>query len=167
MKGVGLTVAVGDDHNFNLNLQFRRVGPAINETIRTGGTFTLRGEPVVVKIATCLDYSASRSMYGKRSNSSPHSLKLHPHLIIDVCDNAPFSEIDAAIERAMPWVPSPVGDEPLHHLFDTFPAKCSRCSYKVGSATEQDANIATALAIRSIKTKAGKAAWAARVKVHC
>ena len=168
MKGVGLTVAVGDDHNFNLNLQFRRIGPSINETIRTGGTFTLRGEPVVLKIATCLDYSASRSMYGMRSNSSPHSLKLHPHLIIEMPDDSSWAKIDTEINTKMPWCSSPAdGKLCNHHLFTTFPARCSRCTYTVGSQIEQDANIATALALRSIKTKAGKAVWAKLVKIHC
>ena len=166
-KGAGLTVAVGDDHNFNLNLQFRRVGPAINRTISTGGMFTLRGMPIRLAISTCLDYSASRSMYGMRSNSSPHSAKLHPHLIVEVKADAAWGVIDTAIDVAMPWCPRPSQAPPRNHLFNEFPAKCKYCSYTVGSEAEQDANIAVALAMRSVKTKAGKVAWAARVKVFC
>ena len=167
LKGAGLTVAVGDDHNFNLNLQFRRIGPAINKTISTGGTFTLRGKPIRMDISSCLDYSASRSMYAKRSNSSPHSSKLHAHLIIEVSVAAPWLEIDKAIDKAMPWCPRPSTSVPLNHIFETFPSKCTRCTYKVGSEEEQDENIITALAMRGVKTKAGKKAWAARVKVFC
>ena len=167
MKAAGLTVAVGDDHNFNLNLQFRRVGPAINHTIRTGGKFMLRCVPIIVEINNCLDYSASRSLYAKRTNSSPHSLKLHPHLIIDTPAEAEWPIIDATIDEAMPWCPSPADTcGKLNHLFSSFPARCDRCPYKVGSEAEQDANIAMALAMRSVKTKAGKKAWAARVAVH-
>lgn len=31
MKGVGLAVAMGNDHNENLGVVFQRLGPAINE----------------------------------------------------------------------------------------------------------------------------------------
>ena len=167
LKGVGLTVAIGDDHNFNLNLQFRRIGPAINVTINTGGDFTLRGQPITVDFSTCLDYSATRSMYGMRSNSSPHSSKLHGQLIIDTKSDASWKEIDAEIEKKMPWCQKPSVATCRNHIFSVFPAKCGCCPYKVGSEEEQDSNITTALAMRGVKTKAGKAAWAARVKDHC
>ena len=33
LKGVGLALAMGDDHNYNLALVFKRLGPAINQAI--------------------------------------------------------------------------------------------------------------------------------------
>ena len=38
LKGVGLAVAMGDDHNSNLALVFRRLGPDINAAIAQGHT---------------------------------------------------------------------------------------------------------------------------------
>ena len=101
LKGVALSVGMGDDHQPNLVKMFgHRLGAAINSYLPPNPprTVPFRGCQLPVRIRTCLDHSASRSMNGMRSNASPHSTKLHPHLEIEAPPDASWQQIDALIE---------------------------------------------------------------------
>ena len=152
---------MGDDHNANLALVFRRLGPDINAAIAQGHTVRnysrlattylgiylaitsspyyaitqvrLHGRDVPVRISTCLDYSATRSMYGMRSNASPHSLELDPHMIILAPEGASWPTINELIQKELPWRELPRANKPLNHLADKFPFKCSRCQFRCRS----------------------------------
>jgi hypothetical protein len=130
LKGVGLATALGDDHNPNLDLIFKRLGSGINAYFSGEKTVQLFGRPVPARGATCLDYSASRSVAALRSNSSPHALKLHAHLIIEAPPEATMPEVATLILAKMPWR-QPSITRPLNHCATKFPWGCSRCDYKV------------------------------------
>ena len=166
LKGTGLCVARGDDHNANLARIFANLGPDINSYITSTRHVEVQGRSVPVDLATCLDYAASRSMPGLRTNASPHSLTLSILLVIDAPQGSSWAHIKKLILKKMPWR---VFDDahPLNHVAPHFPWKCSRCAYTVASEAEQDERIQAALALDSITTPAGKKATAARVKVHC
>ena len=167
MKGVGLSVAIGNDHNQNLQLQFKTLGVKINRAIEEGGWVLLQGRSVPYKVRTCLDYSASRSVNGMRSNSAPHSLKLHPHLEIIAPAAAPWKKVKKLLEKKLPWREfNP--DVPLNHLSNgVFPFGCSRCPYTAADEEEEAENVANHLAMTAMKGAAATKATAARVKAHC
>ena len=72
-------------------------------------------------------------MYGMRVNSSPHSLKLHPHLIIEAPVGATWTIVQKLLQKQMPWREPPAADKPLNHLADKFPFKCLKCAYRCQS----------------------------------
>ena len=166
LKGTGLAIASGDDHNANLSRLFVNFTPAINKYIETGATVTIGGRDIPVDIATCLDYSAARSMPGLRSNGAPHSVKLTISQIIEAPKGSTWAQIKALLVRKLPWR---TFDEkkPLNHVAPQFPWGCSRCAYKVESAEEQQDNMQAAAALNAIVSPAGKVATAKRVKTHC
>ena len=167
MKGVGLSVAIGNDHNPNLALQFKTLGVAINRAVEEGGSVTLMGRSIPYKVDTCLDYSASRSMNALRSNSAPHSKELDPHMEISAPKDATYKKVAKLLQKKLPWREfNP--DIPLNHISNgVFPFTCSRCPYTAASEEEEATNIANALALDSLKGVAGTKATAARVKRHC
>ena len=69
-------------------------------------------------------------MAGMRCNSSPHSPELHPHLIIEAPEGAEWPVIVKQLQKKLPWREAPPADKPLNHIANTFPFKCSRCSYR-------------------------------------
>ena len=72
LKGSGLAVAVGDDHNPNLDLIFGDgLGEQINSAIVNGATVQLRGRAVPIELLGCFDLSAARSVKARRTNASP------------------------------------------------------------------------------------------------
>ena len=166
LKGTGLCVASGDDHNANLARIFVNLGPNINEYLTSTQQVELQDRSIPVEVVTGLDYSASRSMLGLRTNACPHSLKLSISLVIEALPGSTWAQIKKLILKKMPWR---VFDDkrPLNHIAPHFPWMCSRCPYSVSSAEEQDERIQAALALNSVTTPAGKKATAARVKVHC
>ena len=167
MKGIGLSVAIGNDHNHNLSLQFKQLGVAINQAIEQGGFVTLFGRRIPYKVVTCLDYSASRSMNALRCNSAPHTKELDAHMVIKASAGASWKRIVKLLQKKLPWrVYDP--DLPLNHISNgVFPFNCSRCPYTCADEEEQDTNIANALALGAVTGVAGKKATALRVKTHC
>ena len=99
----------------------------------TSSQVRLHGRDVRVRISTCLDYAATRSMYGMRVNSSPHSLKLHPHLVIEAPKGAKWAIVQSLIHKEMPWRELPAANKPLNHVATSFPFKCLRCPYRCRS----------------------------------
>ena len=168
MKGVGLCVAKGDDHNANLALQFKRLGPAINLAIDEGGSVNLHGRRVPYIVNTGLDYSASRSINALRSNAAPHSAALDPHLVIEVKEGASYQLIKKTLEQKLPWRDYDV-KKPLNHIAPggKFPWNCSRCDYAVANQEEEDANIQAHIKLCAVKTLKGKRDTAARTAKHC
>ena len=69
-------------------------------------------------------------MNGMRCNSSPHSLKLQPHLIIEVRVGTSWASIAKLLQKKLPWRELPPADKPLNHIANTFPFKCPRCPYR-------------------------------------
>ena len=177
MKGVALAVGMGDDHNPNLTRMFgHRLGQEISAHLpyspSTGrcGFVTLKGQRLPVRVSTCLDHSASRSMNGLRSNASPHSRQLHPHLEIPTPTDATWPDIKAAIQRKMPWRDDSDAQHCcLAHFAPVFPWKCPAqgCGYCVQDEAEQHSNIEAMMAMRDDKTDKGVKAWAKRVAAHC
>ena len=167
MKGVGLSVAIGNDHNHNLSLQFKRLGVKINRAIEEGGTVLLMGRQIPYRVATCLDYSASRSMNSLRSNAAPHSVKLDPHMEIKAADGASWKKVEKLVQKKLPWREFDPA-LPLNHISNgDFPFHCSRCSYAAATEEEEAENIAHSLALNAMKGVKAKADTAARVKIHC
>ena len=170
LKGAGLAVAVGDDHNPNLDLIFGDgLGTEINAAIANGTTVQLRGKAVAVNIVGCFDLSAARSVKARRSNASPWSNKLVPELIIEAPRDADMDTIEELILREMPLLGAGGEEEEakLSHMAPSFPWSCSRCSYTVQSQTEENDNIDEMKEVRAMKSRKGRAAWAKRVKLHC
>ena len=170
LKGVALAVGMGDDHQPNLLKMFghRLLATAINSYLSPNPprTVPFRGRQLPVCLRTCLDHSASRSMNGVRSNASPHSLKLHPHLEIEAPPDATWPQVYSLIQQAMPW--RDLSRTPaLAHFAPKFPWRCPCCSYSVQTPEEQERNIDEMRAARSDKTKKGKDAWVKRVARFC
>eukprot|EP00966_Prymnesium_polylepis_P126196 2918294-Prymnesium_polylepis.1 len=66
----------------------------------------------------------------------------------------------------MPFL-STTSEAELSHFAPSFPWSCPCCPYKVTDQAEQDDNVAEMEEARAMKSKKGRAAWAARVKQHC
>ena len=120
MKGTGLCVASGDDHNLNLSRIFQNLGPEINKYIKLAFYVKVGGRYVRVEVVVCLDYSAARSVLGLRSNASPHSRMLSISLVIEAPKGSSWAKIKALILKKLPWR---IFDDakPLNHLATSFP----------------------------------------------
>ena len=160
-KGAGLAVAVGDDHNPNLDLIFGAgLGRDINGAIKNGATVQLHGRAVPIKIIGCFDLSAARSVKARRTNASPWSNALVPELIINANQDADMDAIEKLILEKMPLLGEGGEEEEakLSHFASSFPWSCSRCDYMVADQQEEDDNVAEMKEARSAKSKKGRGA---------
>ena len=161
-KGAGLAVAVGDDHNPNLDLIFGAgLGRDINGAIKNGATVQLHGRAVPIKIIGCFDLSAARSVKARRTNASPWSNALVPELIINANQDADMDAIEKLILEKMPLLGEGGEEEEakLSHFASSFPWSCSRCDYMVADQQEEDDNVAEMKEARSAKSKKGRSGW--------
>ena len=94
MKARVLAIGRGDDHSENINAVLScGLRDSIESNIRETKCVKFLGRLVPVRIATCLDFVASRNMANRRSNAPVHSLALSFMTIVEAPANAPWPAV--------------------------------------------------------------------------
>ena len=158
--------ANSDDHYPALHDCLRTLGPAVNAAHR--GELLLSNLRRIL-ILWCLDLSASRSLYGRRTNVSPHTEKIEPHLVLPHPANITWAAADAAIGRAMPWLNVGVLHLDAHAPTDgELPFHCKRagCGLTLENADEREAYLQGIAAARANRSRSGIKAYAKVVAAH-
>ena len=169
IKARVLALARGNDHSENL-CQVLSCGlrSSIESYIRETKCVTLNGRLIPVRIATCLDYVASRAMAIRRSNAPVHSHDLAFASIIEAPAASTWPQIEAVLQRKAPWaVWDP--EKPLNHIPTHYPWRCpvTCCDYHVESKEEQEDNEVILGTLRKCKAAKAKASLAKRTAAHC
>ena len=169
-KGVQLAIgANSDDHYPSLQVLLRSLGPAINAAHRSESTITLGNKFYCLLILWCLDLSASRSLYGRRTNASPHTENINPHLVLPHPPGITWALADSSIARAMPWLSVTLLHLDAHVPTDgELPFACKRrgCCFKLENADEREAYLQSVAVTRANRSKTGIKATAKMVAAH-
>lgn len=170
-KGAQLAIACNSDDHYPALVECLgpKLGPSIDAARRGETTIEVDGVRKPMRLFWCLDLSASRSLYGRRTNASPHSEKLHPHLVLPHPVKITWAEADRAIERAMPWLDVETLHLDAHAPRDSeLPFACSRpgCCFKLKDVGERDAYLQSIAAARTNRSKTGIKEYAKIVAAH-
>ena len=165
LKVKQLAVAMGDDHFPRLE---RIIAPRIGPAVSSRTSVMVRGVPVPAEGALCLDLSAQRSAYGRRSGKNGHTEMEDVHAVMKLPDKCTPKKGFELLENYAPWLKniSLCNDA---HSPSSFPFKCRRdgCGLLIKSQAEVDKGKVELALLNSDKTVNGKKAYTKAIAIHC
>ena len=138
-KAMQLAISTKSDDHFRAltDVLGPRIAPAINKLLTVGMDVRLGSERVPLLFRMGLDLSAACSILGRRSNASPHTEVLDPHLRLPV--KAEWGEAELTVLKALPPLNVPKLHLDAHAPHDNeFPFACQRkgCCFKLTNKAE-------------------------------
>ncbi len=140
-----------------------RIGPAASSR----STVSVCGTVVPAEATLCLDLSAARSAYGRRSGKNAHTTLTDVHEVLKLPEGCSADRAFKLLDAFAPWLKlASLRDDA--HCPATFPFKCKRpgCGVTLKSAAEREAAKAELALLKADRTVGGKKLYAKAIAVH-